>query len=184
MTPRLAPLSHAEMNEAQRALVAPYAVDGQVDNVFRTVVRYPELMKRWLPFVNHVLLKSSLSLRQREILILRIGWLCRSEYEWAQHVRGGKRAGLSDAEIACIMAGRGLSAEEDLLILAADELHKGKCISDATWMALSRTLSEQQLMDIVFTVGQYTLVSMALKTLQIEVDENLRGYPPLPAAAD
>ncbi|HEX2592407.1 MAG TPA: carboxymuconolactone decarboxylase family protein [Rhizomicrobium sp.] len=171
------------MNEVQTALVAPYAVDGRVDNVFRTVVRYPELMKRWLPFVNHVLLKSALSLRQREILILRTGWLCRSEYEWAQHVRGGKRAGLSDADIACIMAGDGLSGDEDLLLCAADELHRDNRIGASTWAALSQMFSEQQLMDIVFAVGQYTMVSMVLNTLGIEVDENLRGYPPLPAKA-
>jgi 4-carboxymuconolactone decarboxylase len=181
MTPRTAPLSDAEMNESQRALVAPYAVDGRIDNVFRTVAHHPDLMKRWLPFVNHILLKSTLSLREREILILRTGWLCRSEYEWAQHIRGGKRAGLSDADIGCIMKGRNLGAKEDLLLRAADELHAHKRIADATWAAVARHYSTQQLMDIVFTVGQYTMVSMVLNSLGIEVDDNLRGFPPLPA---
>jgi alkylhydroperoxidase family enzyme len=183
MAARIPPLRDEDMTEVQRGLVAPYAVDGQVDNVFRTVAHHPDLMKRWLPFVNHILLKSTLSLREREILILRTGWLCRSEYEWAQHVRGGKRAGLTDGEIAAIMAGRGLGKREDLLLDAAGELDAVKRVADRTWNALALHYNPQQMMDIVYTVGQYTMVSMALNSLGIEVDDNLKGYPPLPATA-
>jgi 4-carboxymuconolactone decarboxylase len=149
--------------------------------VFRTVAHHPDLMKRWLPFVNHILRKSTITLREREILILRTGWLCRSEYEWAQHIRGGKRAGLTDADIGCIMEGYGLGAKEHLLLKAADELHLRKRIADATWTGLSRHYTTQQMMDVIFTVGQYTMVAMALNSLGIEVDDNLTDFPRLPA---
>jgi 4-carboxymuconolactone decarboxylase len=181
MAPRITPLDDAELDMEQRTLVAPFVHDGRIDNVFRTMARHVDLLKRWLPFVKHVLLKSTLTLREREILILRTGWLCRSDYEWAQHVEGGKRAGLSNADIACVMAGHGLKAKEDALLHAADDLHTHVRVGDAAWSALVVHYDQRQLMDIVFTVGQYTMVSMALNSFGVEVDAYLAGYPPLPS---
>jgi alkylhydroperoxidase family enzyme len=180
-TPRIPPVRDEEMSEVQRELLTPMAHKGRIDNVFRTLAQHPDLMKRWLPFARHVL-KSTLSPRESEILILRAGYLCRAEYEWAQHVQLGKRRGLSDAEIGAIMAGAGLPKHEDLLLRAADELHKAARISDATWTALAPHYSREQLIDIVFTFAQYTLVSMFLNTAGVQVDDYLKGgYPPLPA---
>ena len=62
-------------------------------------------MKRWLVFGNHVLARSTLAPRERELVILRIGWLCRSGYEWGQHVRIALGSGLSQAEIDRIPLG-------------------------------------------------------------------------------
>ena len=98
-------------------------------------------MKRWLVFGNHVLGKSTLPARERELVILRIGWLCRSGYEWGQHVAIGKAAGLSDEEIARIPKGAdaaGWSAADRALLRATDELHGDAFISDATWAELAR----------------------------------------------
>lgn len=181
MSPRIPPLRDEEMSEAQRELLGPFLQTGRVDNVFRTLAQHPDLMRRWLPFANHVLSKSTLSPREREILILRIGYLCRAEYEWAQHVRLGKRRGLSDAEIGAIMAGNGISPKKDLLLSAAGELHEHARISDGTWDALTAHYSREQMVDIIFTVGQYNLVSMFLNSAGVEVDEYLKGgYPKLP----
>jgi 4-carboxymuconolactone decarboxylase len=179
--PRIPPLRDEDMTEAQRELLAPLAQNGRVDNVFRTLAQYPDLMKRWLPFARHVLSKSSLSPREREILILRIGYLCRAEYEWAQHVRLGKHRGLSDSDIAAIMAGKGISAKEDLLLHAADDLHEHARIADTTWNALAAHYSREQMIDIIFTVAQYNLVSMFLNSAGVEIDDYLKGgYPKLP----
>jgi len=183
MSPRIQPLNDAEMNEQQRELTEAFVQNGRLDNVFRTIVVHPELLRRWTPYVKHILFKSTLSPREREILILRIGYLCRSEYEWAQHVRGGKSAGLSETDIACIMTGRGLSVKEDLLLQATDDLHERSRISDENWAALARYYDQRQLMDIVFTVGQYNMISMALNSFGVEVDDYLAGYPRLPSQA-
>jgi 4-carboxymuconolactone decarboxylase len=109
-------------------------------------------------------------------VILRIGWLCEAEYEWAQHVRIGKQAGLTDDEVHRIKVGptaKGWSERDVLLLRATDELHKDGCISDATWRGLSKYYNVQQLIDIVFAVGQYSLVSMALNTLGVQLDAGL-----------
>jgi alkylhydroperoxidase family enzyme len=175
---RIAPLKDDELNPIQHELIAPYARSGRIDNVFRTMVRHPDLMRRWLPLVNHVLFKSSLSAREREILILRTGWLCRSRYEWAQHIVAARRLGFSDLDIEAIAAGAGLSSAEDILLRAADQLHSASGIDQQVWELLSRYYEQQQLMDIVFTVGQYTLVAMALNSFGVELDPYLAEAAP------
>ena len=177
--PRIPPLEETEWSEEQREILAPMIRGGRVYNIFKTVVRHPKLLKRWLPFANHILNKSTLMPREREMAILRIGWLCRSEYEWGQHVEIGKRAGLGEAEIARIGAGPdapGWTPFEAALLRAVDELHADACISDQTWAALGQRLDTAQLMDLVFTVGNYTIVSMALNTFGVRLDDGIKGF--------
>ena len=98
-TPRIAPLQDAELDEAATALLAPMAKSGRVLNIFRTMAQHSDLARRWMVFANHILGKSTLSARDRELLILRIGFLCQAEYEWGQHVAIARRIGMSDEEI-------------------------------------------------------------------------------------
>lgn len=180
MSPRIPPLSDDGMTVEQKILISPYVTNGSAENVFRTMVQYPKLLKRWSPLIAHVLLKNSLPIRDREILILRTGFLCGAEYEWAQHVRIAREAGVGDAEISCIMAGMGLSAHEDCLLAAASELWRASTISDEIWQDLSKRYTQEQLMDVVMTVGQYTLVSMVLNSFGVELESGGGWYPPLP----
>ncbi len=177
--PRIPPVSDDEMTEEQQKLLAPLIEQGWVDNVFRTIIQHPKLYKRWIVFANHVLFKSTLPAREREIAILRVGWLCQAEYEWAQHVEIGKRAGITDAEIEKIVVGPDgdWDAKDQALLTAVDELHQNKDISDATWAKLADHFSQKQIVDLVFAVGQYTLVSMALNTFGVQLDERLTGFP-------
>jgi 4-carboxymuconolactone decarboxylase len=184
-TPRIPSLRDEDMDEEQKNAVAPFRSAPRIDNVGRTLLNHPALMTSWLPFARHVMFETTLAPREREILILRTGWLCRAEYEWAQHVRFGKAAGLADADIANIMAGPdapGLALGDRLLLQTADELHNNFRIGDALWNQLVSHYERKQLMDIVFAVGQYTLVSMMLNSFGVEVDDYLKGgYPALPA---
>ena len=81
--PRLEPLEADQWSETVRQILKPMVERGEVFNIFKTIAHHPNLMRRWLVFGNHVLFKSTLPAREREILILRIGWLCQAEYEWA-----------------------------------------------------------------------------------------------------
>lgn len=177
--PRVAPASDSELTQEQKDLLAPIAKANAQDNVFRTMIQHPGLCKRWMVFANHILGKSTLPEREREILILRIGWLCQAEYEWAQHKEIGRRCGLTDAEFEAIkvgVVGNGWSDADKLLLKATDELHENALISDETWNGLAETYDQQQMMDIVFTVGQYNLVSMALNSFGVQLDERLEGF--------
>jgi len=178
--PRIAALSDEQIPAEVREMVGGSAM-GML-NIFRTLANHPKLMKRWLVFGNHVLGKSALPAREREIAILRIGFLCRAGYEWGQHVAIGKAAGLSDDEIARIAKGPtapGWNAADRALLRATDELHADAFVSDATWAELASTWNTQQLMDLVFTVGQYNLVSMALNSFGVQPEP---GLAPLPRA--
>lgn len=174
--PRVDPLPVDEMEEELRVQFG----DGPILNIFRTLAHHPKLMKRWLVFGNHVLGKSTLPARDREIAILRIGWLCGSEYEWGQHVVIGKRCGISDEEIERIADGpdaEGWGDVERAVLRATDELHADAFVSDETWAALGAHYDVQQCMDLVFAVGQYNLVSMALNTLGVQAESDLPRFP-------
>jgi alkylhydroperoxidase family enzyme len=149
------------------------------------MANHPELAREWGAFASYILRANSLSPRDREILILRIGWLCNSEYEWAQHVRLGKAIGLTDDDISRICDGptaEGLSKHDRLLLLAVEELRGDAMISDTTWAGLSKSYNQKQMMDVVFTVGQYNLVSMALNSFGVQLDEGLEGFSQLKSA--
>jgi 4-carboxymuconolactone decarboxylase len=178
--PRITPLAESEWTDAQRKVLEPMYREGQLYNVAGTLSRHWEAWKKFSVWAFHVMGDTStISPREREILILRIGWLCQAEYEWAQHVVFGKKAGLLDEEIARIKQGpeaAGWSAFDATLLRAADELHADACISDATWAALSERYNTQQLMDVVFAVGQYNLVSMALNSFGVQLDKGVKGF--------
>ena len=180
--PRIAPLAKSEWNPAQTAILKPYEDSGRLYNVFTTMARHPELAEDWLVFGRHILSDSTLPPRERELAILRIGWLCQAEYEWAQHARLGLTAGLTAEEIARITKGPeapGWSEFDAAILTAVDELHRDAFISDATWNALAARYNEKQMMDLVFTVGQYNLVSMALNSFGVQLDPGLEGFPDL-----
>jgi 4-carboxymuconolactone decarboxylase len=177
---RVEPLPETEWTQEIRETLPRGVGGGRILAIFTTLARHPKLLKRWLVFGNHVLFKSTIGARERELAILRVGWLCRSEYEWGQHVVIGRGVGLRDDEMKRVIAGPdapGWTPLEALVLRATDELHADKMISDATWDALSAHYGVEQLMDLVFAVGQYTLVSMALNTLGVQLDEGIEGFP-------
>lgn len=178
--PRIAPLAETEWTEEQRKVLEPFYKDGQTYNVVGTLARHWEAFQKFLVWGRHVVGDTStLPPRERELLILRTGWLCKSEYEWGQHVIMGKKAGLTDAEIARIKEGpdaAGWAPFDATLLRAADELHADAFISDKTWKALSERYNTQQLMDTVFAVGQYHLVSMSLNSFGVQLDKGVKGF--------
>ncbi|MCU1393774.1 MAG: Carboxymuconolactone decarboxylase [Ilumatobacteraceae bacterium] len=179
--PRITPTVPADWDDDSRPVMEAVERNGTAMNIFRTLARHPKLLKRWTVFGNHVLFGSTLPARERELVILRTGYLCGSGYEWAQHVAIGRRSGISDEEI--VRLGTGPDAPEwspaDRVLLAAtDQLVGDHCIDGPTWTALQTTWSQQQLMDIVFAVGQYTLVSMALNTFGVQLEPTTERFPP------
>ncbi len=178
--PRIAPLAEKEWNEEQRKELEPFYKEGQVYNVVGTLARHWAAYKKFIVWARHVLGDTStLPPRERELLILRTGWLCHAEYEWGQHVVIGKKAGLTDEEVTRIKEGpnaKGWAPFDATLLRAADELHKNAVISDKTWAALSKRYNTEQLMDTVFAVGQYTLVSMSLNSFGVQLDKGVKGF--------
>lgn len=174
------------LDEAQADVLAPFADPankvggGRVLNIFRTLAHAPKALTAFLGWGNYVLSRrNSLPEREREMVILRTGWLCESGYEFAQHTRIGKACGLTDEEIARIKAGPdapGWTAIESAMLRAADELVTGHFVSNETWAALA-DLGDKGRMDLVFTVGQYTQVSMMLNSFGIQLEHGDMADP-------
>jgi alkylhydroperoxidase family enzyme len=179
--PRIAPLSDAELSPEQAEALEAFR-PGPVLNIFRTLAHAPKALTRFNQWGGYILSRrNDLPAREREIVILRTGFLCKSGYEWTQHVRIGLREGLKDDEIARIKQGpdAGWSPADAALIRASDELHADQFITDATWNELRRHWSEKQCMDVVFTAAQYTQVSMFLNTFGVQLDEGQTLDPDL-----
>jgi 4-carboxymuconolactone decarboxylase len=178
--PRLKPLVESEWTDEQRQLLNSLRMGGKVFNIFATAARNPTMMKVWNPFGMYLVRDSSLPPREREIVILRIGWLCRSEYEFGQHTIVGKMVGLTPEEISRVLDGPeapGWAPFDRVLLRAADELHADAFIADATWNELTKRYDEKQLIDLVMTAGQYTMVSMFLNTFGVPLDQGIPGFP-------
>jgi 4-carboxymuconolactone decarboxylase len=165
----------SQLSGEDAATAAKNRFSGRDLNIFRVLMNHPDLTRRWTVFAGHILHKQTLPFRDRELLILRIGWLNQSEYEWAQHVEIGKAGGLSEADVERIKKGPAAdwSPKEAALLQVADDLFENSVVSDATWAALAGHYSNQQLMDAVFTVGQYNLVSWALNSFGVPLDDFL-----------
>ena len=147
-------------------------------NVLGTFAHHPALAKAYNTFNGHVLFATTLSLRQRELLVLRVAAVRGSAYEWAQHAVLAGDVGLSPDEVAAIAEGPGAgdwSPLEAAMVQAVDELVTDAELSDDTWAALSAELDAQQLLDLVFTVGAYDLLAMALKSFGTPLDDDLLG---------
>lgn len=174
--PRIEPLSEDQLDPELRARFG----DGPLLNIFRTLGHHPKLMKRWLVFGGHVLGKSTLPARERELAILRVGWLCRAEYEWSQHAAIARDVGVSGEEIQRVAQGPdapGWTDAERAVLRAVDELHADHFIGDAAWSALTSHYDDQQCIDLIFTVGQYQLVSMALNSLGVQLEAGAERFP-------
>ncbi len=138
-----------------------------------TMLHHPALAKAFLTFNNHISSTSTLSRRTRELAILRIGWLRRSEYEFIQHLTLGARAGLSEAELERVQQGPdapGWDPVDADLLRAVDELNADACIAAATYDRLSANFDSAQLLDLVFTVGCYDVLAMAFKTFGVALE--------------
>lgn len=183
--PRISPLQDSELTPEQAERLSKSALkEGPVLNIFRTLVRSPDALRAFSWWGGYVMSRNSLTPRDREIAILRVGWLCKSGYEWTQHHRIGLQSGLDAAEIERIKIGAAAaawSAQEKALIAAVDDLNRDHFVSNGSWAELLKHYSERQCMDLVFTVGQYTQVSMILNSFGVQLDQGQTLDPELKA---
>lgn len=139
-----------------------------------TLARHPKLARAYLRFGSYLLLGSSLPARIREQAILRVAHRRECAYEWSHHVDIAKEVGLTDAEIAAARSGEADDEFERAVFAAVDELDEKSNISDQTWSALCERLDEHQRMDLVFTIGGYIALAMAINAFGVQL-ENEKG---------
>jgi 4-carboxymuconolactone decarboxylase len=180
--PKVTPVPLAEMSERTREAMSRALLDreGEPLTIFTTIARHPKLFVSWIPFASRLLAGGTLERRLTELVILRVAWNMRSDYEWGQHAEISAALGIPRADIDRIPAGpqaSGWSPLEALVLAATDELHSGRRISDRTWAELRRYCDDTQLIELCFLVGHYEMLAMFLTTVGVQLE---RGKEPLP----
>ncbi|MCW2667648.1 MAG: hypothetical protein JWN57_2610, partial [Frankiales bacterium] len=148
-------------------------------NIFRTLQRNRPLAKAFLTLGGHLLSGTGLPPREREIVVLRVGWRCASEYEFGQHTVIGREAGLTDDEVARVATPGtgGWSPDDAALVTLADELCDGDLVSEPTWQALSARWSQEELLELLVLAGFYRLVSGVLNSVGVPLEPGRPGWP-------
>jgi 4-carboxymuconolactone decarboxylase len=176
---RVAALEPTEWSPEVRQWLARYNGGRSVAGIYRTYAQHLAMDQPRTRVSEHIRQQSTLSGRIRELLIIRIGVLCRSEYEWAAHAPAGRRLGMTDADIQRIVDGSGAGGDpiEAVLLRAVDELHRDSVVSDSTWRELAVVFDSKQLLDILITVGGYRMVSMALNSFGVQLEPGAERFP-------
>ncbi len=143
-----------------------------------TMLRHPGLWEQITALSVQLSGRGQLSVRERELAILRTGWLCQAPFEWGEHVKFGKSMGITSEEVERVTVGSsapGWDEHERALMRAVEELHTEQMISDDTWDTLSRRLSDTQLFELTVLVGQFTTVAYWQNSLRIPLGEGNVG---------
>lgn len=181
--PRIEPVSNEEMDREARALVdevrasagAPPATD--VPEYMRTMSKHPGIFRCQME-MGTVIFRGLIPPRERELAVLRCGWLCRAPFEWGEHVDIAKRYGVSDEEVERATVGSsapGWSEHDAAILRGVEELIGNKAISDATWATLAKRWDEPQLIEFPMMVGQYVATAFVQNSLRIRLAEDNPG---------
>ncbi len=181
--PRIQPIDLDDVtdDELRSTLDTALTLDGRPLNIFGVLGHHPKLLKRFNLLGGFILNKGLVPQRERELVILRIGWNAQAVYEFGQHRVIGRRCGLSDDEITALTKALGdhpWSADDRALLAMADELSADDCVRDATWAVLAARWSDAELVELLVVAGFYRLVSGFLNSAGVQLDDGVPGFPP------
>ena len=155
-------------------------------NLHKLLVNSPEMARAFGGMGGYIRFRSTLDARLRELAILQVGWLERSEYEFTHHVKIGREFGVTDADIEAMMnetEGRPSTLEPlaRAVLRGAREMAHGLAMSAATFAEIKAHLSNEHMTDLVLTIAFYCAVVRVLATMQIDNEpqykEVLKQYP-------
>ena len=175
--PRIAALEDSEIDEESMALVNRVRAGAgagpavQMPEYMRTMLKHPEIFRCQME-MGTAIFKGRIPPRERELAVLRCGWLCRAPYEWGEHVDIGKRYGLSDEEVERVTQGSsasGWTEHEAAILRGVEELIGDQVMSDATWEVLAKSWDEAQMIEFPMMVGQYVATAFVQNSLRIRL---------------
>ena len=151
-------------------------------SAFRVLANNPPLLKSVFGQLTTLLLRNTFDTRLRELIIMRIGWVTGSEYEWTQHWRVAATAGIPAEDVLAVRDWKNsdrLTAADKAVLAATDETLAGKTISDATWAEVTKYVTEPgQQVEFVVAMANWTMFSILLRNLKIPVEEGVAVWPP------
>ena len=181
-SPRIPPGNQREIGRINMGIarLLGLSTGGPPPKLFTTLARHRRLYRKWLRFAGALMPGGRLPRSDSEVLILRTAHNCDCEYEWRHHERLGQEAGLTPAQIAALgeVSPSSLTAEQELLVQAADQLHSDRRLSDELWERLRPAYDDAQLIEICMLVGHYEMLAMTINSLEIEPDRLPTRRPP------
>ena len=170
---RLTPLPAEDWDDNARKALASLIPPDRANpsgsgNVLSTLVRHPDLTGAYLPFNTYLLRGSTLSPRTLEVALLRVVYRGDCEYLWSHHVPIAARAGLTAEDMSAIRSGNCLDHHDQVVVQAVDDLTAHTTVTQQTWAELGQVFTEKQCMDLVFTIGGYLLLAMAVNTFGVQ----------------
>ena len=184
--PRLPTLPPQERSERQQQLLdelSMVVVDGvrkprEDRPALEIMIRHAELYKAHQEVAQKYLSGCEMDIRDRELAILRIGWLSQAPFEWGSHVKIAKRNGIASEEIARVIEGSSApcwSKKDRAIVRAMEELHFTSMITDATWADLQEFYNDRKLIELVILAGQYKTVAYYQNSLRLPLPESNEG---------
>ena len=172
---RIPPLAPSKWTDAHREVLGPQGGPTQMQVCLHNL----DLCRKYWTFARQLTSHYTLPLRDKELLILRTTWLSRGEYVWGRHSTGsGARAGITEEELVRITQGPEANEWSDfdaVLLQAADELHTSRFIADAAWKSLAERYDEGQLLEVMFVVGNYALLTMFHNSVGLPLEPGIEG---------
>ena len=189
--PRIPPIQPQDLTAEARAFLEQWTggifKNADANPVLQTFAHHPALANAFSTFNVYLLSANTLPVKQRQMAIMRTGWLCRGTYIWSSHLGTSQLCGLSPDMYGPIQRGADdpyFSDFERIVIRATDELVQDRKVGDANWQGLTEEWNEQQLLDFLFTVGCYAMLAGVMRSLGVQRGADLRalaeqyGAPP------
>jgi alkylhydroperoxidase family enzyme len=181
---RIPPQPPEEWSEATRRALGDVVEVGGVSRPIHlpsVIAHHPTYLAPYLGWAKAIALHGVLSPRHNEILALRTAYLCQSDFEWGAHTRYALGRGcLTDDEIGAVALGPRATLWDPIertMLHAADELHENASIGEATWIQLAAEFDHDAILEVVFIVGHYTMLSMVANTAGVQPES---GWPAVP----
>lgn len=177
--PRIPPLGEADWTPEVRELFTIFEGEearerGTEFNIMKTLAHHPSLVSRFLAYEYQLLRNATIPERIRETIVLRLAWLYQQEYEWKQHVAIARSAGMSEEEIDAIRRGAddGIWSALDRHVLnATDQAFGGITVTDATWAGLAAHFDHSQMLEILFTIGTFAMMSWMFNSTGLQLEQ-------------
>jgi alkylhydroperoxidase family enzyme len=177
---RIAMLSIDEAKKVAADLEVPVQIAEL--NVFRVLLRNPPVAKRVNDLLLTLLFRGKLEARLRELVIMRLGWTTRSNYEWTQHWRIALELGVSEQDLLAVREWQGsecFSEADQAVLQATDETVQNGFISSETWSRCERHVGGvEELLELVAAIGTWRMISGILRSLEIPLEDGVEPWPP------
>jgi alkylhydroperoxidase family enzyme len=151
--------------------------------IFQVLLNHPKLACALNDLLATMLWRGMLDPRLRELVIMRIGWLTGSDYEWTQHWRVAQGLGVSADDLLGVrdwQAHEAFGPTERAVLSATDDVVNSGAVSAESWTACQRELGTEPalLVELVTAIGAWRMVASILQSLQVPLEDGVASWPP------